>query len=163
MRAAASWSMHDIFWRDIPHSRPQSTSNRRLTPGTDTDLLLATCRDGSHFTSDIRASLAHRHGLQAGLMALWRDTRTAGRIYVSRRLRQICLGQQSIGNYAAYPCKVRPKSCLRSPLPHSWTQVLCLLCQLLSSHRFAISTGANRSKSSCIPLSLEKIHKPLWV
>ncbi len=45
-------------------------------------------------------NLAHLHGLQAGLMTLWRDTRTAGRIYINRRLRQICLGQQSIGNYA---------------------------------------------------------------
>ena len=45
--------MHDILLLRISAILPEAISDGGLTPTTDTDLLLATCRGGSHFTSDI--------------------------------------------------------------------------------------------------------------
>ena len=140
-------------------------------------------------------NLAHLHGLQAGLMTLWRDTRTAGRIYINRRLRQICLGQQSIGNYADIRAKSDKsnafdllflihghKSCcqcgrskrllidrfrlaqhiqLLPDLPAVFLTVLPIIVPALPASVKSPFCYLNRSKASCIPLSLEKIHKPL--
>ena len=46
-------AMHDILLLRISAILPEAISNGGLTPTTDTDLLLATYRGGSHFTSDI--------------------------------------------------------------------------------------------------------------
>ena len=120
-------------------------------------------------------NLAHLHGLQAGLMAFWRDARTAGRIYINRRLRQICLGQQSIGNHAdirAKPDKGNAfdllflihghKSCCqcdRSKRLLIDRFRLAQHIQLLSDLPASVKSPfcyLNRRKSSCIPLFLEK-------
>ena len=45
--------MHDIFLLRTSAILPEAISDGGLTPTTDTDLLLATYRGGSHFTSDI--------------------------------------------------------------------------------------------------------------
>ena len=45
--------MHDILLLRISAILPEAISDGGLTPTTDTDLLLATYRGGSHFTSDI--------------------------------------------------------------------------------------------------------------
>ena len=49
----ARHAMHDIFLLRISAILPEAISDGGLTPTTDTDLLLATYRGGSHFTSDI--------------------------------------------------------------------------------------------------------------
>ena len=49
----ARHAMHDILLLRISAILPEAISDGGLTPTTDTDLLLATCRGGSHFTSDI--------------------------------------------------------------------------------------------------------------
>ena len=49
----ARHAMHDILLLRISAILPEAISDGGLTPTTDTDLLLATYRDGSHFTSDI--------------------------------------------------------------------------------------------------------------
>ena len=49
----ARHAMHDILLLRISALLPEAISDGGLTPTTDTDLLLATCRGGSHFTSDI--------------------------------------------------------------------------------------------------------------
>ena len=49
----ARHAMHDILLLRISAILPEAISDGRLTPTTDTDLLLATYRGGSHFTSDI--------------------------------------------------------------------------------------------------------------
>ena len=46
-------AMHDILLLRISAILPEAISDGGLTPTSDTDLLLATCRGGSHFTSDI--------------------------------------------------------------------------------------------------------------
>ena len=45
--------MHDILLLRISAILPEAISDGGLTPTTDTDLLLATYRGGSHLTSDI--------------------------------------------------------------------------------------------------------------
>ena len=45
--------MHDILLLRISALLPEAISDGGLTPTTDTDLLLAAYRGGSHFTSDI--------------------------------------------------------------------------------------------------------------
>ena len=52
----ARHAMHDIFLLRISAILPEAISDVGLTPTTDTDLLLATCRGGSHFTSDIKTN-----------------------------------------------------------------------------------------------------------
>ena len=49
----ARHAMHDIFLLRISAILPEAISDGGLTPTTDTNLLLATYRGGSHFTSDI--------------------------------------------------------------------------------------------------------------
>ena len=49
----ARHAMHDILLLRISAILPEAISDGGLTPTTDTDLLLATYRGGSHFTSDI--------------------------------------------------------------------------------------------------------------
>ena len=49
----ARHAMHDILLLRILAILPEAISDGGLTPTTDTDLLIATYRDGSHFTSDI--------------------------------------------------------------------------------------------------------------
>ena len=49
----ARHAMHDILLLRISAILPEAISDGELTPTTDTDLLLATYRDGGHFTSDI--------------------------------------------------------------------------------------------------------------
>ena len=50
----ARHAMHDILLLRISAILPEAISDGGLTPTTDTDLLLATSRGGSHLTSDIR-------------------------------------------------------------------------------------------------------------
>ena len=47
-------AMHDILLLRISAILPEAISDGGLTPTTDTDLLLATYRGGSHLTSDIK-------------------------------------------------------------------------------------------------------------
>ena len=47
--------MHDILLLRISAILPEAISDVGFTPTTDTDLLLATYRGGSHFTSDIKS------------------------------------------------------------------------------------------------------------
>ena len=54
----ARHAMHDILLLRISAILPEAISDGGLTPTTDTDLLLATYRGGSHLTSDINSSLA---------------------------------------------------------------------------------------------------------
>ena len=49
----ARHAMHDILLLRISAILPEAISDGGLTPITDTDLLLATYRGGSHLTSDI--------------------------------------------------------------------------------------------------------------
>ena len=49
----ARHAMHDILLLRISAILPEAISDGGLTPTTDTDLLLATYRGGSHLTSDI--------------------------------------------------------------------------------------------------------------
>ena len=49
----ARHAMHDILLLRIFAILPEAISDGGLTPTTDTDLLLATYRGGSHLTSDI--------------------------------------------------------------------------------------------------------------
>ena len=49
----ARHAKHDIFLLRISAILPEAISDGGLTPTTDTDLLLATYRGGSHLTSDI--------------------------------------------------------------------------------------------------------------
>ena len=49
----ARHAMHDILLLRISAILPEAISDEGLTPTTDTDLLLATYRGGSHLTSDI--------------------------------------------------------------------------------------------------------------
>ena len=49
----ARHAMHDILLLRISAILPEAISDGRLTPTTDTDLLLATYRGVRHFTSDI--------------------------------------------------------------------------------------------------------------
>ena len=49
----ARHAMHDILLLRISAILPEAISDGRSTPPTDTDLLLATYRGGSHLTSDI--------------------------------------------------------------------------------------------------------------
>ena len=57
----ARHAKHDIFLLRISAILPEAISDGGLTPTTDTDLLLATYRGGSHFTSDINWLTAFRH------------------------------------------------------------------------------------------------------
>ena len=50
----ARHAMHDILLLRISAILPEAISDGGLTPTTDTDLLLATYRGGSHLTSDIQ-------------------------------------------------------------------------------------------------------------
>ena len=50
----ARHAMHDILLLRISAILPEAISAGGLTPTTDTDLLLATYRGGSHLTSDIK-------------------------------------------------------------------------------------------------------------
>ena len=50
----AHHAKHDIFLLRISAILPEAISDGGLTPTTDTDLLLATYRGGSHLTSDIK-------------------------------------------------------------------------------------------------------------
>ena len=52
----ARHAMHDILLLRISAILPEAISDGGLTPTTDTDLLLATYRGGSHLTSDIHQS-----------------------------------------------------------------------------------------------------------
>ena len=52
----ARHAMHDILLLRISAILPEAISDVGLTPTTDTDLLLATYRGGSHLTSDILSS-----------------------------------------------------------------------------------------------------------
>ena len=52
----ARHAMHDILLLRISAILPEAISDGGLTPTTDTDLLLATYRGGSHLTSDILSS-----------------------------------------------------------------------------------------------------------
>ena len=54
----ARHAMHDILLLRISAILPEAISDRELTPTTDTDLLLATYRGGSHFTSGITKAAA---------------------------------------------------------------------------------------------------------
>ena len=54
----ARHAMHDILLLRISAILPEAISDGGLTPTTDTDLLLATCRGGSHFTSDISVHIS---------------------------------------------------------------------------------------------------------
>ena len=54
----ARHAMHDILLLRISAILPEAISDGGLTPTTDTDLLLATYRVGSHFTSDITKAAA---------------------------------------------------------------------------------------------------------
>ena len=56
----ARHAMHDILLLRISAILPEAISDGGLTPTTDTDLLLATYRGGSHFTSDITEKTALR-------------------------------------------------------------------------------------------------------
>ena len=49
--------MHDILLLRISAILPEAISDGGLTPTTDTDLLPATCRGGSHLTSDISVAI----------------------------------------------------------------------------------------------------------
>ena len=49
----ARHAMHDILLLRISAILPEAISDGGVTPTTDTDLLLATYRGGSHFTSDM--------------------------------------------------------------------------------------------------------------
>ena len=49
----ARHAMHDILLLRISAILPEAISDGGVSPPTDTDLLLATYRGGSHFTSDI--------------------------------------------------------------------------------------------------------------
>ena len=51
----ARHAKHDIFLLRISAILPEAISDGGLTPTTDTDLLLAIYRCGSHFTPDIAA------------------------------------------------------------------------------------------------------------
>ena len=53
----ARHAMHDILLLRISAILPEAISDWGLTPTTDTDLLLATYRGGSHLTSDIQKAL----------------------------------------------------------------------------------------------------------
>ena len=62
----ARHAMHDIFLLRISAILLEAISDEELTPITDTDLLLATYRVGSHFTSDIKShSCFSRHTVSA--------------------------------------------------------------------------------------------------
>ena len=54
----ARHAMHDILLLCISAILPEAISDGELTPTTDTDLLLATYRGGSHFTSGITKAAA---------------------------------------------------------------------------------------------------------
>ena len=54
--------MHDILLLRISAILPEAISDGGLTPTTDTDLLLATYRGGSHLTSDIRTFFRKEKG-----------------------------------------------------------------------------------------------------
>ena len=60
----ARHAMHDIFLLRISAILPEAISDGGLTPTTDTDLLLATYRGGSHFTSDIISSKCYKKTLK---------------------------------------------------------------------------------------------------
>ena len=51
--------MHDILLLRISAILPEAISDGGLTPTTDTDLLLATYRGGSHLTSDIKDTVTY--------------------------------------------------------------------------------------------------------
>ena len=55
----ARHAMHDILLLRISAILPEAISDGGLTPTTDTDLLLATYRGGSHLTSDIYNNGSH--------------------------------------------------------------------------------------------------------
>ena len=57
----ARHAMHDILLLRISAILPEAISDGGLTPTTDTDLLLATYRGGSHLTSDIKISKCLQH------------------------------------------------------------------------------------------------------
>ena len=54
----ARHAMHDILLLRISAILPEAISDGGLTPTTDTDLLLATYRGGSHLTSDIKSPVS---------------------------------------------------------------------------------------------------------
>ena len=53
--------LHDILLLRTSAILPEAISDGGLTPTTDTDLLLATYRGGSHLTSDIKISKCLQH------------------------------------------------------------------------------------------------------
>ena len=63
----ARHAMHDILLLRISAILPEAISDGGLTPTTDTDLLLATCRGGSHFTSDI---IYHQNDINLSIPAI---------------------------------------------------------------------------------------------
>ena len=60
----ARHAKHDIFLLRISAILPEAISDGGLTPTTDTDLLLATYRGGSHLTSDINNFLRIRYTIK---------------------------------------------------------------------------------------------------
>ena len=60
----ARHAMHDILLLRISAILPEAISDGGLTPTTDTDLLLATYRGGSHLTSDINNFLRIRYTIK---------------------------------------------------------------------------------------------------
>ena len=69
----ARHAMHDIFLLRISAILPEAISDGGLTPTTDTDLLLATYRGGSHFTSDLIILILF-HNIQITFYILCRFT-----------------------------------------------------------------------------------------
>ena len=79
--------MHDIFLLRISAILPEAISDGGLAPTTDTDLLLATYRGGSHFTSDIYDLEPDQNNKSKSIMAFPKRVRFYHAIIDSRSLK----------------------------------------------------------------------------